>query len=138
MADFSRLRLLGTLGLLGGLVLGCTVTDVKGDTCPQADAFQTAAGDLYCLDPAAPSDCERVVDEIIDAFVTCGDGAFTEAELLDELERAGVSFECEAAVATSTDYEECLDQLQEPTCADGVAQISAECEGSVLAPEPEE
>lgn len=76
-----------------------------------------------------------MVDEIIDAFVTCADGAFTEDELRDELEDEGVTWDCESAVATSTELDECYADLIEPECDEGVAVITVACKGSVLAEE---
>ncbi len=111
---------------------GCAVTDVKDNSCAASDAFETEQGDIYCLDEAAPAQCEHVVDEIIDAFVTCSDGAFTEDELLDELEQEGVSFSCDEAVATSTEFDTCIEQLQDPECEGDLAVISEECQGSVF------
>ncbi len=118
---------------LGLCSLACALTDVKGDTCEAADMFQTEDGDRYCRDEAAPAECEHVVDEIIDAFVTCADGAFTEAELRDELEAQGVDFNCDEAVATSTSLDVCYADLEDPTCEDGLAVITDACESSVLA-----
>lgn len=129
------MKLAPTLAVLGLLSLGCALTDVKGDSCSADDMFEAPDGDRYCRDADAPADCEVVVDAIIGAFVTCGDGAFTEDELRLELAKEGVTFHCEDAVATSLDYDTCLDQLADPECKDNLAVISDECEGSVLAPE---
>ncbi|GDX81299.1 hypothetical protein LBMAG42_31100 [Deltaproteobacteria bacterium] len=126
------MKLTPIVALIGLLSLACTLTDVKGDTCVADDMFEAENGDRYCRDEGAPSECEEVVDAIIEAFVTCGDGAFTEAELRDELAEEGVTFDCESAVATSTDLEECYDDLADPECDNGVAVMTDACEGSVL------
>lgn len=127
------MKLAPLLAVLGLFTLGCALTDIKGDTCTADDMFQTVDGDQYCRDEAAPDECEQVVDAIIDAFVLCADGAFTEEELRAELAAEGVTFDCDAAVATSVDLDECYAQLADPTCQDGLAVISEECEESVLA-----
>ncbi len=119
--------------LFGVLSLACTLTDVKGETCPSDEMFEAENGDRYCLDEGAPAECEEVVDEIINAFVICGDGAFTEEELREALEDEGVTFDCDSAVATSTELEECYDDLADPECEEGVAVMTDACEGSVLA-----
>ncbi|MSQ00636.1 MAG: hypothetical protein EXR71_01940 [Myxococcales bacterium] len=121
--------------VFGLLILGCTFTDVKGATCTADDLFEAQNGDRYCLDPAAPAECEHVVDEIIDAFVTCADGAFTEDELREQLADEGVTWNCESAVATSTELDVCYADLIEPECDGGVAVITEACAGSVLAEE---
>lgn len=126
------MKLTPILALIGFSSLACTLTDVKGDTCVADDMFEAENGDRYCLDEGAPEECEQVVDAIIDAFVTCGDGAFTEEELRDELDEEGVTFDCDSAVATSTELDTCYDDLADPECDNGVAVMSEACEGSVL------
>lgn len=128
-----RLRLV--LAALALSSLACGVTDVKDQTCSTDDAFQSEEGDIYCRDEAAPAECEQVVNEIIDAFVTCADGAFTEEELREALEDQRVTFDCDAAVATSTELDQCYDDLADPECEDGLAVLTEACEGSVLAEE---
>lgn len=124
--------LLASIGLLS---LGCALTDSKDATCPAEEMYQSEAGDRYCLDEAAPAECDHVVDEILDAFVLCSDGAFTEAELRAEIEAQGIDFPCDDAVATSNELDTCYEQLADPECEDSLPVISSECEGSVLAKE---
>lgn len=127
------MKLAPLIAIFGALSLACALTDVKGDTCEAADMFQTEEGDRYCRDPAAPGECEDVVDGIFEAFVYCADGAFTEDELRDELAAQGVSVDCDEAVATSTELDTCYEDLADPTCEDGLAVISEACKGAVLA-----
>jgi len=129
------MKLAPIVTLIGLCSLACALTDDKGDTCTADDMFESENGDRYCRDEGAPAECEHVVDEIIDAFVTCGDGAFTEAQLRLQLAQDGVTWDCDLAVATSVDLDTCYAQLTDPECEAGVAVISDECEGSILAVE---
>ncbi len=131
------MKLAPTLALIGLCCLACSYTDVKGDTCTADDLFEAENGDRYCRDADAPDECEAVVNEMIDAFVTCGDGAFTEDQLRLQLAQDGVTWDCDLAVATSLDLDTCHEQLADPECEDGVAVISEECQGSILAVEEE-
>ena len=117
---------------MGALSVACALTDSKDATCSADEMYEAESGDRYCFDETASAECEHVMDEIIDAFVTCGEGAFTESELRDELEKAGVNFPCDEAVATTGDLDTCYAQLADPTCDGNLAVISDECSGAVL------
>ncbi len=52
---------------LGVASLACALTDVKGDSCPSGEIFETAEGDRYCLDEGAPAECEDGVAVITEA-----------------------------------------------------------------------
>ena len=109
------------------------VTDVKGESCGLGDAMVDADGTTYCPDANAPADCEAAFDTIIEAFVNCADGAFTEEELRNEIDQESTLGDCDYAVATSVTYDDCLDSLSAPECNDdGYAVLPEACTGAVL------
>lgn len=120
------------LVLIGGFCLACTGTDSAGETCPIDELYESGDGTQYCRDDFAPEDCELLYEELIDAFVTCAEGAFTEEELREEIAAQGVDLDCDAAIATTDDYDVCIDDLREPTCEDRIAQLPEACQGAVL------
>lgn len=115
--------------LFVSLSLTACITDVKGAQCGFLDAFVDSEGQQYCPDEAAPEDCEALNDAIVDAAVLCGGGAFTEEELRAELGDSGALQTCDQAVATSTDYDDCVDILSD--------EQNPPCEGTSLAPPPD-
>jgi hypothetical protein len=115
---------------------GCT-TDAKGANCGLLDTYVNSDDEVYCPDPDAPDDCEALMDETIDAAVRCANGAgipITEEQLRAELEDGGSLLECENAVATTTSYQACADELRGLSVCneDGTLEPPATCEGSVL------
>ncbi len=120
------------LALIVGWSLACTGTDSAGETCPLDELYEASDGTQYCRDDFAPEDCELLYEEIIDAFVTCADGAFTEEELREEIAAQGVDLDCDEAVATTDEYEVCVDELREPTCSGRLAELPEACQGAVL------
>ena len=111
-----------------GLLMGCG-TDAKGESCGVLDMLVNSDGDQYCPDEAAPQDCEDLNDALVDAAVLCGGGLFSEEELRAELEDGGALNNCDNAVATTTDYDDCIDFLTD--------EAEPPCEGTSLAPPPD-
>lgn len=103
---------------------GCT-TDVKGESCGVLDAFYDG-DDAYCPDEDAPDDCEDVIDALVDAFAGCG---VDEDQARDAAEDA---LDCDTAVATTNDFDDCLDTLQETECLLAEDGLPDDCKGAVL------
>ncbi len=129
----QRARALRVLALACCVAPFCScATDVKGASCSPLDTYTNDAGDAYCPDPDAPKDCDTVFDAIIAKTVECANAAgnpITEAEV-----RAQVDLpDCKTAVATTTDFDQCVDELSAAQCAaDGSFSGPEICKGAVL------
>ncbi len=111
-----------------GLVLAsiaCTV-DTKGDQCPLAEAYQTEDGETYCEDPLAPENCERLVDTLIDRTSVCS--GLDRQSIEEEFE---APFDCSDAVATTTEFEDCVADLEEAPCEGSAPVLPDNCNGVV-------
>jgi hypothetical protein len=99
----------------------CT-TDVKGESCGFLDAFVDSEGNTYCPDDNAPADCEELKDAVVGSFVECGLDEETARSTADD------AFACDSAVATTTDFDACI-ELLEKGCT---VTMPDECSGALL------
>lgn len=128
------------LALAAVVLLAACVTDAKGESCGLLDAYvdpadeDDAEDETYCPDADAADDCEALTDAIIDAAVTCSQGAVSAEQLRADLEEQGALPDCASAVATDLSYDDCMDALDDPPCeADGtLGALPADCQGAVL------
>lgn len=118
---------------------GC-ITDAKGESCGFLDAYvdpadeDDAEDETYCPDADAADDCDALTDAIIDAAVTCSQGAVSAEQLRADLEDQGALPDCESAVATDLSYDDCMDALDDPPCEPNgtLGALPASCQGAVL------
>jgi hypothetical protein len=104
----------------------CT-TDEKGDSCGLLDAYSNDDGEVYCPDEGAAADCEDVKDALVDSIVACG---FLDEDSADDA--AEDAFDCDDAVATTTDFDDCLDTLEQGECIESTDDLPDDCKGAVL------
>lgn len=117
------LRLVTVPVIFAVLALNACATDVKGESCGFLDAFVTEDGETYCPDENAPEDCEGLKDAAVVWFVGCG---ISEAEAEQAADNA---FACENAVASSPDFDECIDTLENEPCE--ALALPDVCKGAV-------
>ena len=97
------------------------VTDDKGNTCNFLSSYPD--GDVtYCPDEAAPDDCEELKDSVVDSLVDCG------LEENDAQSTADDALPCDKAVATTKDFDACLDALD----GDCITELPKSCEGAII------
>jgi hypothetical protein len=125
----AMMRTLLAFGCGATVVLGagsCT-TDVKGASCSDSLLFSDLEGNDYCKDDGAPLACTQFEDRFYERASACT--GTPEADLRGEFP----PLDCENAVATSLDYDACLDGLDEPGfCVDGSIVGIETCQGAII------
>lgn len=120
-------RLALVVAAVGGA--SACITDVKGTNCGFLDAFVDSEGQQYCPDEAAPDDCTELFDTYIAAAVACTNGAVTEEQIRDEVTLP----DCASAVATTTDFDACVDDIDAAECEDDLTlPLPDTCKGAIL------
>jgi hypothetical protein len=126
------MKLRYVLGL--ALAVSSCSTDDKGEACGLLDVYNTASGESYCPDENAPDDCEALFETFLDQAFACIEegGAVVSDDDRDDVEAQLP--DCGNAVATTLDYDECQDEIDEATCpGDGsLLPLPSVCRGVLI------